>query len=516
MDTTGIQVKKDFLGFQSDPQIDLMAKYSAEKYDKQYVPEAEKVVKAIQQPSPQSNIEAADAIQKMSGTDQPQWMNVLQSVINLNPREAAIFMNGGADVPTQAFDGSGKQWIKVFNERRSKQNPYGEERHYIDPETGKKYTRGELDKMGVGPVLSTQEIPVSQQNWYTAQGITAKQAAQAQIDRWNKTQTVAAEALINGPLIKDLSDQLEQSYNNPNFIKLSASPQVRELLAGVNEIRTGNSTAIRNSAETMKRFAKGDKKASEVNDSIKQTGGITFGLNYNEGKGWTNSEGKVVTVDDIEQAAKNAQSSLSSENQITSRKNDLLQKAQLAAAKGDLPSIDAIQNVINLEYQKSLAIQKIEDAGGIGIAKPSLAHEVGDSFSLAGVKNKMSANYGDLATLYGSQVKALKDSSPNKVPAIGDVEALIKSNPLVRESRAKTRASIEKYIADVEPVLKTITSTTPESVMRQPTAEMTSQGVVPKMQQPEVSGAPAGARPPKQEKSAPTSKQKVLKSIFGE
>lgn len=519
MATEGIQVKNDFLGFAPDPQIEKMAVYSAAEYEKKQIPEAAKIIGAIQSPSPDNNMAAADAIKKMSGVDQPQWMNVIQSVINMNPREAAIFMNGGADVPTQAFDANGKQWIKVFNERRTKQNPNGEERYYIDPENGRKLSRGELDKAGIGPIVSVQEIPVTQQNWYVAKGLQAKDAAQNQIAEWNKNQKISAATMRNGDLIRDTSDQLDKFYSDPAFVQMSVSPQVRELVGGINEMRTGNVNAVRNSAEMMKKSATGNRKASEVNDSIKQSGGITFGLNYNEGKGWTKADGTVATTDEIENASKAAQASLSSENQISSRKNDLLQRAQLAAANGQLKNIDAIQQVINLEYQKALAIQEIENAGGIGIARPSLAHEVGDSFSLAGVKNKMSRNYGELASFFGNQVQAFKDANPNKVPAVGDVEALIKSNPVVRESRLRTQADIERYLDKVEPAVNAVNAMNATNVVRQPTAEMTTTGgvgVAPTAVagKPEVSPI-AGAKAPtaRESKPAATTTQESMADI---
>ena len=510
MAEVGLKVDRDVLGYEPSPELKLMEASFARKHEEETAAPVQAFAQSLQQPSPENNIKAADALKKLSGVDQPQLMNAFYSVLRGNLRDVGIALTGGAPVPTQAYDSSGKEWIKVFNERRTEQNPNGEIRGYIDPSTGKKYTPDEIQALKVGPIMSVKEIPVQQQNFFAAQGITAKAAAQEQINSWLKNQKVAQAANANAPFLVDTANALEKELSDPNVIKMSVSGPGRELYAGINEMRTGNTSAISKSAETMKRFMKGDKKTNEVNDALKQGGGLNLGLQYHEGKGWTKSDGTVATEDDINQAASNAKSSMSSENAITARRDNLLQRAQLAAANGELKDIDRIQRIINLKYQQDIAIQDIENAGGIKIARPSLPHEVGDSFALLGVKNKLAKQYGELASVYSQTVADTMAQNPNSTPAIGTVEALLKNNPYVRQNREKTRADIERYIGEVEPMLSKIKGET--TAIQQPSAEMTSTGGgIPRSVAPAPVelGVPAGAKKPKAEAAAPSPGSKI-------
>lgn len=510
MADVGLKVDRDVLGYEPSPELKLMEASFARKHEEETAAPVQVVAQAMQQPSQQNNLAAADALKELSGVDQPQLMNAFYSFARGNFRDFAISLTGGAPVPTQAFDSSGKEWIKVFNERRTEQNPNGEIRGYIDPSTGKKYTPAEIQALKVGPIMSVKEIPVQQQNFFAAQGITAKAAAQEQINSWLKNQKVAQAANANAPFLVDTANALDKELSDPNVIKMSVSGPGRELFAGINEMRTGNTSALQKASDLLKRAVEGKASFKNQDDLEKQTGGFTLGFNLNEAKQLTNAKGEKASTDDVEQAASSAASSLTSKNEITARKDNLLQRAQLAAAKGELKDIDRIQRIINFKYQQDLAIQDIENAGGIKIARPSLPHEVGDSFALLGVKNKLAKQYGELASVYSQTVADTMAQNPNSTPAIGTVEALLKNNPYVRQNREKTRADIERYIGEVEPMLSKIKGET--TAIQQPSAEMTSTGGgIPRSVAPAPVelGVPAGAKKPKAEATAPSPGSKI-------
>lgn len=505
----GISASIDDLGYKEDPKLTYYSATLAEDYDKTNLPLAQKIIQgANPQADEKSRLEAADAIKRSSGTDQPQWMNVLQSVINMNPRDVAISLNGGADVPTQAWDSAGNKWTKVFNERKTAQNPMGELRHYLDS-NGKKYSPEEAEKATGGPIVSLKEIPLAQQNFYKASGISADKVAGAQADEWNKTQKIAAVATANAPVIIDTSNQLDPIYKTllPNAL----DPKTRELIAGIGDMRTGNQKIYKTASDKLKEIVKGSATVKNNEDLKGQTGGFTLGFNLNEKKQLVNSDGTTATLNDIDRAVANEQKSNASDSAVTARKTDLLNRAQIMAAKGDLPTLDLIQMAVNLEYQKALAINAIEAQGGIGIAKPTLANEVGDSFSLAFVKNKINKDYGSLAQMYGDNVQQLRQTSKGKVPAIGDVEAMIANNPAVQRGKDKSVAEIRAFLKEAEPILRNIPKQTQESILTQPGAG----AVEPPKQAPTPAGQPAGSQPPVRKAVPAKSNVSVLDEIFG-
>ena len=137
------------------------------------------------------------------------------------------------------------------------------------------------------------------------------------------------------------------------------------------------------------------------------------------------------------------------------------QRLQQLAAKGELKNLDSIQMAINLEYQKALAINAIENAGGIGVAKPTLPHEVGDAFSLAWVKNRTNKDYGALAQMYGSQVKNLQATSRGNTPAVGDIETMVANHPDVMNGKRQAIQEISAFLKEAEPILSQIKNQSP-------------------------------------------------------
>jgi len=513
-ETTGLKPANDFLGYEPSPEIQFFSSQLAKQYDEKNIPLGETIIKGINpQAEPDARLQAAEALKKASGVDQPQWINAIQSALNLNPRDLMISLNGGANVPSQAWDSTGNKWTKVFNERKTAQNPNGEVRHYIDS-NGKQYSPEEAEKITGGPIVSLKEIPLAQQNFYKAKGVLAEKAAQTQAEEWNRVQKTGAVAMANAPVIIDTSNQLDSLYKQ--ILPLSVDPKTRELIAGIGEMRTGNQKMYKSASDKLKEIAKGNIKVKNEDDLKNQTGGFTFGFNLNEKKQLVKSDGSTVNDNDIERAVENEQRSSSSDNNVLARKNDLLNRAQMAATKGELKNIDAIQMAINLEYQKALAINKIEQAGGIGIAKPTLPNEVGDSFSLAWVKNRINKDYGALAQMFGDQVGTLQETSKNTTPAVGQIERLITSNPNVVKMMSQSPQEIKAFLKEAAPILNQIKSQETNAVTNQP-------GVATPIAPPanaQIPNAPAGAKVPTTQPEVAVKKTekpviKSLNSIFG-
>jgi hypothetical protein len=511
---TGLKPSADILGYETSPELQYFSSQLAKQYDEKNIPLGETIIKGINpQADSDSRMQAAEAIKKASGTDQPQWINAIQSALNMNPRDLMISINGGANVPSQAYDVAGNKWTKVFNERKTAQNPLGEVRYYVDS-NGKQYSPEEAEKTTGGPIVSLKEIPLTQQNFYKAKGILAEKAAQTQAEEWNRNQKLGAVATLNAPVIVDTSEQLAPLYKE--ILPYSLDPKTRELLNGIGEMRTGSQKMYKSASDKLKEIVKGNSAVKNAEDLKNQTGGITFGFNLNEKKQLVNSDGTTATTSDIDKAVENEQRSSLSDNSVTARKNDLLNRAQLLAAKGDLKVIDAMQMVINLEYQKALAINKIEQAGGIGIAKPTLPNEVGDSFSLAYVKNHINKDYGIMAKMFGDQVNALRQSSPNTTPSVGQIESLVSSNPNVAQMMRQSPQEIKAFLKEAAPILDQIKAQDAATVTNQPNV---ATPVAPRANA-QIPNTPAGAKAPPTQTTIPATKTekpvlKSLSSIFG-
>jgi hypothetical protein len=281
-------------------------------------------------------------------------------------------------------------------------------------------------------------------------------------------------------------------------------------------MRTGNQKMYKSASDKLKEIVKGNSTAKNNEDLKNQTGGFTFGFNLNEKKQLVNSDGTIAKVDDIDKAMENEQRSSSSDNNVLARKNDLLNRAQMAATKGELKNIDAIQMAINLEYQKALAINKIEQAGGIGIAKPTLPNEVGDSFSLAWVKNKINQDYGAMAQIFGNQVNNLSQTLKGVTPAIGQIEGMVSSDPNVLRLMDQSPKEIKATLKEFAPILEKIKAQEGTAITNQPSV---ATPIAPPANA-QIPNEPAGAKAPTTQTEVPAKKTekpvlKSLSSIFG-
>jgi hypothetical protein len=222
-----------------------------------------------------------------------------------------------------------------------------------------------------GPVTSLAEVPMHDRGFFQANQITAKDAATAQAKNWNNLLDKAATGVLAVPDIKAItSDNREILKRLQPF---SVNPKTRTLLAGVNDLRTGNAQEFSQQLDRLNEFRKGNGSKQDWEDFSKQSGGLTLGLNYSEGKGLTNSKGQTASDEEINRNAGSARAASSSTNAISARKSDLMAKAQLESFGNDLNAFNDFQRLINNEEQKANLINSIESKGGIGIAKPNIS-----------------------------------------------------------------------------------------------------------------------------------------------
>jgi hypothetical protein len=300
----------------------------------------------------------------------------------------------------------------------------------------------------------------------------------------------------------------------------SVNGEVRTLLAGIGDLRTGNTQSFNSSIDRLREFQKGNGTKAQWDDFQKASGGLTLGLNYNEGKGLSNMKGENANESDINRNIATEKSNMSSENSINARKDQLMEKAVMLAAGKKIENLDLIQRAINNEFKKSQIIRQIESKGGIGIAKPNSDFAAGDSYSLAFIKNEMDDAYADLGNHLAETVRAKQGTLNGVAPAIGSIESEVARSPYVTDRKKALYSSVVQFEKEFAPIAEEINKqkVSPQ-LLGQPAISQTNQGSSTSARQPSkppelvTSNAPQRSRPAPV--NAPATQQRSLGSIFG-
>ena len=508
---TGLRPTKDIYSFEISPELQAINTNVAAKHDGEVAPLA-KAVSVIGNPNAQGEekVKAIQEIKPFTNRSDFRAADFIQSVINLNVRDAIISATGGTHTRAEAYDQSGNKYYKVFNQRITKQNPYGEVVGYEDTKFQPLKPKDLEGKI----IVSTTEVPLTQRPFYKANNITAEAAAVAQAENWNKLQNTAASVELAYPELKSLT---QDNFRHLDVLKTkSVDPATRALLAGASEIRTGNLQALTSAADQLKEFAKGSGSREAWDNFKKVNAGLTMGLNYNEGKGTSDSKGNTVDEKELNRRIETLRSEMSSTNAITARKDDLLNKAQALKLK-DTQSFDALQSYINNEYKKGLLISDIQKKGGIGIAQPNIPYQTGDSFSLAFVKNQSDDAFADLAKHFTDRVNEKRPQFINNPPGIGIIETEIARDPFVRSRKDQVVREITEFERQIKPVQEQINKQTvaPELLI-QPSIAQTNKGSSASAKPVAPPTAPVSTAPARSAPPPPARTLRPLGAIFGQ
>lgn len=512
--TLGLRPTKDVFSFDIGPELQAINTNVAAKHQEEVAPLA-KAVQVIANPAStgEEKVKATQEIQPFTNRSDFRAADFIQSVLNLNVRDAIIAATGGTHTRAEAFDQNGNKYYKIFNQRVTKQNPYGEVVGYEDTKFQPLSPKDLEGKV----IVSQAEVPLTQRPFYKANQITAEAAATAQAENWNRLQNTAATAALAAPELKALT---QDNYRHLDFLQSkSLDSATRALLAGASEIRTGNTQALTSAADQLNEFAKG-KGTKEAWDNFKKVNaGLTMGINYNEGKGTTDSKGNTVDEKELNRRIETLKSEMSSTNAITARREDLLNKAQALKLK-DVQSFDALQNYINNEYKKGLLVNEIQKKGGITIAQPNIPYQTGDSFSLAYVKNQSDDAYADLAKHFADKVAENSARYRNNAPGIGEVELQIAQDPIVKARKAQAIREITDFEKRIKPVQEEINKQTVSTdLLTQPSIAQTNRGSSASAKPVSPPSEAIPVNQPRGSKAPPAktenSKEAVLNSIFG-
>lgn len=482
---TGITPPKSF-GWEPSSELQALNKEIEAKHIQEYAPVVQSVAKAAAPTAtPEDRIAATEQLKNVKSADEMRWGDLLGAK-NFGDIYKAI--TGGSDQRVEAWDESGKKYYKVFNQRTSSANPNGEFRRYetID---GKVLTPEQ--EQAIGSITALTEVPMAQRPFYAANGIAAKDVMVAQAANWNKLTKAAAAASLGAGALRDIA--IEDKDITKKLLPFSVNPAVRTLLAGANEIRTGNTQEIQNNAANLSRFLTGKASNKEFQDYKKTSGGFSAGINYQEGLGATKANGERLTNEDIGEMTRSAMNAATSSNAVMARQSDMLAKAQMMAAEGKIQNFDLIQRYINNQAKKASIINSIEENGGIGIAKPNLDYAQGDSFSLAHTKAELDEMYADLAEKFAQKVGEAQSKYGKSVPPIGFVEREISGDQTIKERKAFASRNIQKFLQDNAPALEKLNQgEVSPALLQQPGSSRV--GATPPPEVPQARN-PVGSRP---------------------
>lgn len=480
------------------PELDQLNNIVSQEHMAKSAPIVESVMKAASPNStPEDRLQAASAFKT---ANEARIGDVLGAIVNLNPKDLYIALTGGADVKERGYDGSSNPYSVVYNQR-------GELRRYEDV-NGRPLTEKELSQ--IGPITSKADVTAERQAAFKAAGVTLQDLALARNQAYIKTQKAAAEAGKNGGLIADLGAQNDEITQRLG--PASLSPKTLAFIRGISNIGVGDTENVRKANESLKRFVNGRQTSDEWRKTQDSLGGLNFGLQYREGEGLFDSSGKRMSQEDLDQASSTYEKSQSSNKNIQARQNDMLARAQTIAA-GDENLLRDITMLINNNAKISMAQNAIEEHGGIGVAKPNLPHQLGESFYSANLKAKSDRMYGELAQLH-SQFMSSKMSTmrPGQSPDIGRWEAEFSNLPEVKNIRRNTKQLADSYIEKVRPDIERLNKQTIPTELTNQSMVATPSTAIPAPAAP-AANKPVPPTPSVKPKSPAKAEERVRKSL---
>lgn len=410
-------------------------KDAADLHERVYAPIVQKVMTAATgQGTPEDNIEVANVFKT---ANEARIGDVLAGIFKADPLKVYVGLTGGADVHERGYDGAGNQYGAVYNQR-------GELRGYKNLSNGKYLTEQELAQ--VGPITSKSDITAERQQAFKAIGANLADVAKARATDFITTQHLSGEAGANGGLIRELGAENNQIAKR--LAPASLDPKTLGLVRGIASMRTGDEQQTRSTVDTLKEFANGTKSSNELSKSAKDSIGLNFGLQYHQGRGWTDSKGNVVSANELEKMGRAFEEGQSSNKAIETRQQDMLARAQtLLAGKPEL--LNDITALVNNNAKIAMAQNAIEKFGGIGVARPNIPHQLGDSFMSARQKAISDEYYGAASeAFYSFMEKRLKGIPAGRSPDIGALRAEFAQSPEM--ARLRKSAAEQSHMVDKE------------------------------------------------------------------
>lgn len=486
------------LGWEPSPLTQQANKEAEDLHMRAHAPMVETVMKAASpQATPEDRVKAGDIFKN---ANEARMGDVIQSIVNLNPRDLYIALTGGSSKPEYGFDAAGNSYEVMYNQR-------GERRSVRDLRTNKYLDDKALAE--TNGITTRLDVTPERQKAFQAIGASLADVAAVRTQDLIKTKQAAGEAGTYGKMIQDYGAQNDQIAKRLSPASMDAGTLA--FIRGISSIRTGDTQATKSLIDKAKEVASGTRAYKDLTDSEKNSLGVNLGLQYHEGKGLVNAKGDSQDSKDIERLGRSFEESQSSDKAIQTRQQDMLARAQTLFA-GKVERLDDITALINNNAKIAAAQNAIEQHGGIGVAKPNLPHELGNSFMSARQKAISDEFYGASSQLFYQYIKdRTSNLRPGQSPDIGMLRAEFANSPEMVKLR---NAAIEKSsIVDKEnalvaeeinnrPLPKGLTNETNRSPVPPPAEVMPTR-------------APNGAKAPRETPATQPTGRRSLGDIFG-
>jgi hypothetical protein len=440
------------------------------------------------------------------GSHEFRWSDLLG---HPNAGSAIKAYKGGADQRVEAYDSNNNRYFKVYNQRTSEANPFGEFRRYED-EHWKPLTNKQIAEAGI--ISSIKEIPLQHQNAYINQGITAKAAAQNQAEYGNRTANIATMLAGSVPQLK--SNALREKEITQALEPFSLSPKVQAVIAGIHSTVYGAQRDAKQASETFSKIANGTAKNSEVEDFLKKNGDVAASLGiaggkYAEGKGYTKADGTRLTNEEASGLTSAISNAINQSAEVQSTKQDKLDQAILLSAGLNQKVIDQIREYKDLSFVDA-KIQNDLERMGYAVQRPTVPHEQSNSYVYAGAKARQNELYADIANKYLE--KTGQYLGHGKAPAVGAIELAVNTDPETQALRMSHQKELVDFLKSKEDIYKNINTKKENIESKLNNAPAIPREVVPTIAVPETQKPTVGVSP--ENRKAPAKAKKSLASIF--
>jgi hypothetical protein len=379
------------LGWVPTPDLDRLNKELDSRFMQQTAPVASALAKATQPTAtPADRIAAMDGVKSVvkNSADQARPEDVIRAVLSGNIGDIMIALTGGSDVKERALNGAGQEYRAVYNRRN--------EFRRFETQDGKVLTPEELDQ--IGPLTTRRDVTAERTAGFQVAGIPLRAIAESRANDLKKFQQASTLAAGSAVELENLSTQAQEKAKR--LRPATVNPTVQALLRGASTIGSSDTQQTTEAVNRLIRLQGGSKTAKDIQNTEQANGGFHFGFRLEEGKGVVNKDGKIVSEDDIKEAAKNYSQNLSSTQRVESKKNDLLERAQILAAGKNQQLLDDLTGFININSKIAALQAPLEAAGGIHVAKPNLPYELTGSFFVAEEKAIADQAYAKKARLF--------------------------------------------------------------------------------------------------------------------
>ena len=523
------------VGFDEDPLIKLSNQKATEAHVEQSAPIINALTKTISpNATPEERIQGSrlfNDISKNQNKQPPIAKNPEDQIPGDAPgsndfklsdlfgtmENTAKSFRGGADQRVEAYDANNNKYYKVYNQRTSEANPFGEFRRYESFPYGKPLTNKEIQDAGI--ITSIKEIPLDHQIGYKNAGVTSGAAAVNQAEYGNRTANLVNYANASAPQLL-FNSQREKELAN-DLGKYSKSPQVALVIANQTKSLASTQNDVKNTTETINKFSTDKASSDDTEDFLKKAASAGAGPDIlkghlEEGKGWVKSNGQKLSSAEARSLSSNYATSRMNQGQIESTKQDKEDAATLLSAGLDQSVIDKIKEHRDISFVTA-KIQNDFERMGYNIQRPTVPHEQSNSFVYAGAKAIQNELFAKLVQKFaekGSQI-----FQANKSPPVGAVELSVNNDPDVQQLRVNHKNDLINYLKSKEDVYKQINENpnTANIISQLNPVPAVPPEKTPSAPKPTIESKPSGSVAPSERKAAlvkKESKQDLLNKLF--